>query len=136
VFPTRRVCAGLQRLSFPTFSLALVIALSGCSGGGGPAPSTTEQAPSTQNNPMPSISSMSPSSATVGASSTTVTITGSGFVQGSTVEWNQSSRPTTFVSSTQLQVTVTAADLAASGTAQISVVNPSPGEAAQAPLVL
>jgi hypothetical protein len=127
VFPTRPVCAGQHRLSFPTFSLALVIVLSGCSGGGGPSPATTEQTTVPQNNPAPAISSISPSSALVGASSTTVTITGSGFVQGSTVEWNQSSRPTTFVSSTQLQVTVTSADLANAGTAQISVVNPSPG---------
>jgi len=128
VFTTRHTHAGLRRVWLPTSALLLIVALAGCSGGGsGPAPATTEQAPTPQNNPAPAISSVSPSSAPVGASSTTVTITGSGFVQGSVVEWNQSNRPTTFVSSTELQVTVSSADLASAGTAQISVMNPSPG---------
>jgi hypothetical protein len=87
----------------------------------------TEPSTASQNNPTPAISSISPSNAPAGASSLTITVTGTGFVQGSTLEWNQSSRPTTFVSSTQLQMTLTAADLAVGSLAQITIANPGPG---------
>jgi hypothetical protein len=118
---------GSLRLFLHSFTLALVLVLCGCTGGGSASTPTNTEQTTPQNNPTPAISSISPSSAPVGASSVTVTITGTGFVQGATVNWNQSSRQTTFVSSTQLQVSVTAADLASAGTAQIAVVNPSPG---------
>jgi uncharacterized repeat protein (TIGR01451 family) len=57
----------------------------------------------------------------------TVTIDGGGFIQNSSVQWNQINRTTTFVSSTQLQVALTPSDLAVGGTAQIVVANPAPG---------
>lgn len=82
---------------------------------------------SSTNNPVPTVSSLSPSGATVGDSATTVTIKGTGFIHGSTVKWNQSNRVTTFMSATQLQVAVTSADLSVAGTAQVAVVNPTPG---------
>jgi sugar lactone lactonase YvrE len=62
-----------------------------------------------------------------GASGLNLTVSGTGFVQASVVQWNQSNRPTTFVSSSQLQVALMAADLAVGGTAQIVVVNPGSG---------
>jgi trimeric autotransporter adhesin len=62
-----------------------------------------------------------------------LTVTGSGFVQGSIAQWNQSNRTTTFVSSTQLQVALTAADISVGGTAQIVVVNPGPGGGSSSP---
>jgi hypothetical protein len=71
---------------------------------------------------------------TAGAAGLTLTITGSGFVQGSVVLWNQSNRTTTFLSSTQLQVALTVADLASAGTAQIVVVNPAPGGGTSSPI--
>ena len=92
-----------------------------CACGGGAS------APPPQSNPVPTISSVSPSTVTASAGATTVTVNGSGFIPISTVQWNQSNRTTTFVSSTQLQVMLTAADLAAGGTGQIVVVNPTPG---------
>jgi len=70
--------------------------------------------------------------AAAGAAATTVAVNGSGFIQSSIGQWNQSNRATTFVSSTQLQVMLTAADLAAGGTGQIVVVNPAPGGGASA----
>jgi uncharacterized repeat protein (TIGR01451 family) len=54
-------------------------------------------------------------------------VNGTGFVQSSIVQWNQGNRTPTFVSSTQLQVTVTPADLASGELVQIVVVNPAPG---------
>src|SRR5690349_20565768 len=116
---------GLRRFAF-SLSILFTAALCGCTGGGS-APASTDQTPTPQTNPTPAINSISPSSAPAGASSITVTVTGSGFVQGSTVDWNQSGQPTTFVNSTQLQVTVSAADLATAGSAQIVVMNPTPG---------
>ena len=40
------------------------------------------------------------------------------------MRWNGAARTTTFVSATQLRAAITAADIAAAGTAQVSVVNP------------
>src|SRR5204862_7826063 len=50
-----------------------------------------------------------------------------GFVLTSKAQLNQSDRLTTFASSTQLQVALTAADLALGGSGQIVVNNPAPG---------
>ena len=58
---------------------------------------------------VPSISTVSPSNGPVG---TTVTINGTNFVPGSVVNWNGSARNTTFVSSSQVKVSVLASDLA------------------------
>ena len=58
--------------------------------------------------------------------SATITITGTGFEANSVVQWNGSARPTTFVSSTQLRVDLTAADLQAQGTGALTVNNPGP----------
>jgi hypothetical protein len=119
------------RSSFPKCVLALILVLAVacllCACGGGsvaqPPPPTLQA----QSNPVPTISSVSPSTLTAGTASATLTVSGSGFTASSTVQWNQSSRPATFVSSTELQLGVTAADLAVGGTAQVEVMNPAPG---------
>ena len=102
-------------------ALVSLFVLSAC-GGGGSSPAAPQQ-----NNPAPGVTSISPTGATAGETATTVTITGTGFVQGSTAQWNQSNRVTTFVSATQLKITLSSADLSTAGTAQIAVVNPGPG---------
>jgi hypothetical protein len=58
-----------------------------------------------------------------GTPGTTLTLNGAGFFTGATVDWNGSPRSTTFVSNTKLQAAITSADLAAAGTAVVSVVN-------------
>ncbi len=78
-------------------------------------------------NPIPSITSLAPFSAAPGASSATVTVNGAGFVQSSTVAFNGITLPTTYVSSSQLTATLSAADLAAAGSFPLTVANPSPG---------
>jgi subtilisin len=78
-------------------------------------------------NPLPSISSLSPSSAVAGGAGFTLTVNGSGFTAASAVRWNGVNRPTVFVSSTQLQSAVSAADIAAVGSASVSVTTPAPG---------
>ena len=62
----------------------------------------------------------------------TLTINGTGFVPpgfgpGSEVYWNGNSRATGFISSNQLTASITASDIAAAGTASVTVVNPTPG---------
>jgi hypothetical protein len=57
----------------------------------------------------------------------TLTVTGTGFVPGSTVEWNGTPRVTTFVSATELTAVVYASDIAAPGAQQIVVASPGPG---------
>ena len=100
----------------------------------GPGGGTSSPLTFTINNPSPQISGTSPSAVTTAAGAQLITITGTGFVQASAVQWNQSNRTTTFISSTQLQAALTAADLAVGETAQIVVVNPGPGGGASSPL--
>jgi preprotein translocase subunit Sec61beta len=76
---------------------------------------------------MPTIASLSPSSAFAGDSGFTLTINGANFVTSSTVQWNGSSRTTTFVSSTALQAAINAADLATASMATVTVSTPAPG---------
>jgi hypothetical protein len=92
---------------------------SGTSGGGSPPPPPS--------NPVPAIVSLSPNSANAGGNAFTATITGYNFMSSSAVLWNGSARTMTYTSSTQLQVQITATDIANSGSAQLSITNPPPG---------
>jgi hypothetical protein len=83
-------------------------------------------------NPVPAISGLAPTAATAGGSSFTLTVNGTGFVGGSWVRWNGSDRATTFVSSTEIRAAISAADIAAAGSATVTVFSPPPlgGESA------
>ncbi len=81
----------------------------------------------TINNPVPAITALSPATATAGGDAFTLTVTGSNFVTGAVVRWNGADRTTTFVSATELTAQIPASDIAAAGTASITVVNPAPG---------
>jgi uncharacterized repeat protein (TIGR01451 family) len=81
----------------------------------------------TVQNPVPVLTSLSPSSASVGSGAFSLTVNGSGFVSGSTVLWNGTSRATTVNSSAQLQATIAAADVATAGTATVTVSAPGCG---------
>ncbi|MBK9313378.1 MAG: hypothetical protein IPM55_03885 [Acidobacteria bacterium] len=78
-------------------------------------------------NPIPTLSSMNPTAASVGGPAFTLTVTGSNFVGSSKLQWNGSDRPTTFISSTQLTASIAAADIASTGTVQVTVFTPAPG---------
>jgi hypothetical protein len=73
---------------------------------------------------VPDVTGISPSQALAGDLDFTITVTGSGFVQGSTVLWNGETRDTGFVSSTAITATIRAADVAVAGTAFVTVSNP------------
>jgi hypothetical protein len=77
--------------------------------------------------PAPTLSTLAPASTAAGSTGFTLTLTGSNFVPVSVVRWNGSARTTTFVSATQLHATIAADDVATAGTAQVTVVTPSPG---------
>jgi uncharacterized repeat protein (TIGR01451 family) len=79
------------------------------------------------NNPSPQVTSVSPSTVNTLSAGSTLTITGSGFIAASTLTWNGATHAATYVSSTQLQLTLAASDVAAVGSEQIAVVNPAPG---------
>ena len=99
----------------------LLIGLSAC---GGSSSTTSNQTPP---NPAPSITSLSPPSASAGGAAFTLTVNGTNFISTSAVQWNGSSRTTSYVSTTQLTAAITSADIANAGTANVTVVNPAPG---------
>jgi len=78
-------------------------------------------------NPVPVLDSLTPDDATEGEPAFTLGVTGSNFILSSVVRWDGSDRTTTFLSSTQLEAAITATDIAAAGTASVTVFNPSPG---------
>lgn len=72
----------------------------------------------------PTTTSISPTNATAGGAGFTLTVNGTNFYSGiSMVQWNGSPRSTTFVSSTQLTATISAADIATAGSASVTVLN-------------
>jgi len=79
-------------------------------------------------NPVPYLNQpVLPDSVAPGGPGFTLTVTGSGFVSGAHVNWNGSSRATTFVSVTQLTAAILAPDIAKPSTATITVTDPTPG---------
>ena len=70
------------------------------------------------------VTSISPTSVSAGTSAFKMTVLGSGFSGSSVVQWNGTSRSTTYVSATELLAQVNAADVAATGNASITVANP------------
>ncbi|MEW5979674.1 MAG: choice-of-anchor D domain-containing protein [Acidobacteriota bacterium] len=74
---------------------------------------------------LPSISSFNPPSAIAGDPAFSLSIFGAGFIGdgGDDVTWNGASRPTTYISDTQLSVDISASDIAVAGTVSIAVTN-------------
>jgi hypothetical protein len=77
--------------------------------------------------PVPAVKSVSPTALTHGSGNHIVKLIGSGFVPGSVVNWNGSPLSASYVSSSEMMLYVTGADIAAAGTEQLQVVNPTPG---------
>lgn len=76
---------------------------------------------------MPILRTMSPASILAGSPGQAVTVNGTNFFQDSQVLVNGSSRPTTFVSGTQLTVQLSATDFSQVGSLAITVSNSSEG---------
>ena len=99
--------------------------------GGGPS----TPLPFLVTNPAPTLTLLSPNSATAGDPGGTVTVTGAGFVNGSTVLFDGLAQTTTFVNGSTLEVMITAAQLAAAGTISVTVFNSGPGGGTSAALL-
>ncbi len=99
----------------------------------GPGGGETAALPFTVANSAPTLLAISPSSASAGSSAQNITVTGTGFVPGSVVNWNGSPRATTYVSATTLTAAVTRTDLAAPGNFNVTVASPAPGGGESAP---
>jgi sugar lactone lactonase YvrE len=75
----------------------------------------------------PTLTAPAPTTVAAGSPPFALTVTGSNFVAGSMVRVGGSDRPTTWLSSTRLVATLTAADAAAGGPLAITVFTPAPG---------
>ncbi len=79
-------------------------------------------------NPLPHISSITPSSATAGGPAFPLTVNGTGFIAGATVNFGSNPAITpTSVTSTQIVATIPATDIATAGTVNVTVTNPAGG---------
>jgi hypothetical protein len=79
------------------------------------------------NNPVPVTNSISPNTIAAGSASFTLTVNGSGFVNGSTINWNGIAYATTFVSAAQLTALIPAASIVNAATVPVNVFTPAPG---------
>jgi hypothetical protein len=77
---------------------------------------------------VPALTSIAPTIATVSGTAFTLSLTGTGFVTGATVNFGSNPAITpSSVTSTQIVATIPAADIAAAGTVKVTVTNPSGG---------
>jgi 6-phosphogluconolactonase (cycloisomerase 2 family) len=74
--------------------------------------------------PPLAVSTISPASATAGGPAFTLTVNGSGFVQGSQVSFNLNNETTTFVNSTQLTASIPASAIGVASNPYVIVTNP------------
>ena len=107
--------------------LGSLLVLSGCGGSSSTPSSGTPSSPGASANPTPGITSIAPVSLVAGSASQTLTITGSGFIASSVVNFNSTALATTYVSATSVTAIAPASAIAADGTEKIIVSNPSPG---------
>ena len=125
---TTNAKCGLRTTILVLLAAALCYGTIGC---GSKSTSTAGPTPTPSPTPTPgptaNITTIAPNSATAGGLAFTLTVSGSNFLPASQVQWNGNSRTTTFVSSTQLQAHIMAADLAAAGKVPVTVLNPAPG---------
>lgn len=83
-------------------------------------------------NTLATLSSSSLASVPRGTGNTLLTLTGTNFVPGVAALWNGTYRTTTIVDATHVTMAIPASDLAATGSAMITLVNP--GAAPSTPL--
>lgn len=107
---------------FRLFLLLAALAVLGC---GGSDNSTILPTPA--GNAVPTLTSISQTTTLAGSTSFPLDLNGTGFISGSSVTFGTTALATTFVSSTQLQVTVPDSLVANAAIIPVSVSNPTPG---------
>jgi len=78
-------------------------------------------------NPVPAINSISPASEISASGSFTLTVNGSNFVSGSTVNFGGVNETTSFVSTSQLTAAIPSSAITTVGSVLVSVTSPTPG---------
>jgi hypothetical protein len=81
----------------------------------------------------PEISSLQPNTADAGSADFTLTVDGTHFTSGDVVKWNSILLPTKFVSASKLTAKVSAAEVAAAGSAAVTVVDTALGDQTSTP---
>jgi trimeric autotransporter adhesin len=85
-------------------------------------------------NTVPQVTALSPSVVPAGSAPVLLTVSGQYFVSSTSIRWNGSDRPTTFLSNTQLQAQISANDLTTPGDIAVTAFNPAPGGGQSQPL--
>jgi hypothetical protein len=105
-------------------SISLLFLMILCVGCGSMPPKTVMSQPGV----VPSIMELSPDNAHAGGPGITLTINGSSFASGATVNFNGVQQTTTFLTPNQLIATIPASAMTTAGTMPVTVTNPgSPG---------
>jgi CSLREA domain-containing protein len=107
--------------------------------GGGTSNIVAFQVAAPGQNPVPTISGLTPATAVaLGAQSKPLQlmIQGQGFLPESQARWNGENRATTYISPTQIRITLSAADVAFGGYGAVTVSNPGPGGGLSNPFTL
>ncbi len=103
----------------------LLLCLTGCTISNHAVPAGS---PALSSNPAPQLSGgLSPASTAAGSTGFDLTVTGSNFSATCVVLWNAGQLPTRIVSSSEAIATVAPTDVAAAGTATISIMDTSTG---------
>lgn len=96
-------------------------------GGGLSVNSLTFTITTPDQNPVPSLETLIPAGVVAGDSGFQMTLKGAGFMNSSKVYWNGAERSTIFISSTTLQLQISATDISQPGAAALTVLTPGPG---------
>lgn len=123
-------------LSTADVSTAGSLSLAAVNSKPGGGTSTTATVAIVAPNPVPTVSTLDPATELVGTESANVVVAGTGFVSSTVINVSGSSRPTSFTNSTQVSVTLTSADLSATGSLSLTAVNPAPGGGMSVAIIL
>lgn len=86
--------------------------------------------------PLPNVTGINPTSVKKGSINVSITIKGSNFTDKSSAKFGTEARTTKFVDATELSMQLQDADTAATGSFDITVVNPAPGGGTSKPIQL
>jgi len=124
-----QLAADITAADVATAGTASVTVFNPAPGGG-----TSNALTFTINNPLPTITAISPTARLAGGPAFTLAITGTNFITSTVAQWNGAARTTTFVSSTRVDATINAADIASAGSASVTVANLAPGGGTSNPM--
>jgi hypothetical protein len=101
------------------FAVVILTLLSfGCGYG---TPKSTPAQPGT----APTISQLAPDNMNSGAAAFVLTVNGAHFASNAVINWNSTAQTTTFVTASQITAMIPASDIAAPGSASVTVTNPA-----------